>query len=89
MGSFGNAVGKLVSGVLSPVTSLLGGGSSGSTTVNIPTVETPAQAVSTPESTPTEQAASNDLTRKKRGKAALTIPTSNQGTGSGGTGISI
>lgn len=49
-----------------------------------------AQAAAvTPETNPTELKAANDTSRKKRGKAALTIPSSNINSGSGGTGLNI
>ena len=62
---------------------VLGGGDA--PTIQMPAA--PAPTANTPESTPTEQTSATDTSRRRRGKAALTIPTS--GSGTGGTGLNI
>lgn len=86
MGAVGHIVSSLFKGTLGTVGSLLG--QSDTPTVNIPQVQTPAAAAAeTPNAAPTQETAANDLSRKKRGKAALTIPTT--GAGTGGTGLNL
>ena len=87
MGGVFSAVGSLFKGVTNTVGSLLGGNKSSSVNVTTPTVENAAVAQSAPETSPTEQTAANTLNRKRKGKSALTIPTS--GSGTGGTGLNV
>ena len=83
MGAVGHIVSSLFKGTVGAVGSLLGQNDTPS--VNIPQVA--AAAAETPNAAPTQETAANDLSRKKRGKAALTIPTT--GAGTGGTGLNL
>lgn len=83
MGAVGHIVSSLFKGTIGTVGSLLGQNDTPS--VNIP--QAAAAAAETPNAAPTQETAANDLSRKKRGKAALTIPTT--GAGTGGTGLNL
>ena len=88
MGGVGNFISHAFSSVFKGVSHLLGGKQA--PTIQMPSAPTPqvaAATANTPESTPTEQTSATDTSRRRRGKAALTIPTS--GSGTGGTGLNI
>lgn len=81
-------MGGIVHFIEKTVSKVFGGGDA--PTIQMPAAPTPqvaAATASTPESTPTEQTSATDTSRRRRGKAALTIPTS--GAGTGGTGLNI
>ena len=89
MGGVGHFISHAFSSVFKGVSHLLGGGQQ-APTIQMPSAPTPqvaAATANTPESTPTEQTSATDTSRRRRGKAALTIPTS--GSGTGGTGLNI
>ena len=96
MGGIANFIGKTVGSLFGGVSKAFGGGGD-APTIQMPAAPTPqvaaaapqvaAATANTPESTPTEQTSATDTSRRRRGKAALTIPTS--GSGTGGTGLNI
>lgn len=86
MGAVGHIVSSLFKGAIGTVEGVLGHNNTPS--IDIPQVQAPAAAAAeTPNATPTQETAANDLQRKRRGKAALTIPTT--GAGTGGTGLNL
>ena len=89
MGGIVDFIGDTVGSIVGGVSKVFGGGRD-APTIQMPSVPTPqvaAATANTPESTPTEQTSATDTSRRRRGKAALTIPTS--GSGTGGTGLNI
>lgn len=90
MGGVVSAVKGLVGGVTSTIGSVAGlvTGALGLT----PQTQSTSASVGavnqdTPTATPTEESAMTKINRKRKGKAALTVPTT--GAGTGGTGLNV